>query len=130
MYILLKSVEELFEQGREKLSYMPADDAAPAAAGGAVTAAEEKKTKNEESESEDEDTGFGLFDKMHFAVGGAGQYRGGIDNTSRFSVSSLDSGTHPLQNCIYVIITAWVIPSHFGKPRVEFTINGPARPYL
>ncbi|KAJ8711526.1 hypothetical protein PYW07_008768 [Mythimna separata] len=64
-----KSVEELIEQGREKLSSMPAGGAAPAAAGGAAPAAaaaeekkEEKETKKEESESEDEDMGFGLFD--------------------------------------------------------------------
>uniref|UniRef100_A0A2A4IY56 Large ribosomal subunit protein P2 n=1 Tax=Heliothis virescens TaxID=7102 RepID=A0A2A4IY56_HELVI len=64
-----KSVEELIEQGREKLSSMPAGGAAPAAAGGAAPAAaaaeekkEEKEAKKEESESEDEDMGFGLFD--------------------------------------------------------------------
>ncbi|CAH0595557.1 unnamed protein product [Chrysodeixis includens] len=63
-----KNVEELIEQGREKLSSMPVGGAAPAAAGGAApaaAAAEEKKeeeAKKEESESEDDDMGFGLFD--------------------------------------------------------------------
>lgn len=64
-----KNIEELIEQGREKLSSMPAGGAAPAAAGGApaaaaAPAAEEKKKeeKKEESEEEDEDMGFGLFE--------------------------------------------------------------------
>ncbi|XP_026466442.1 60S acidic ribosomal protein P2 [Ctenocephalides felis] len=64
-----KSIDELIEQGREKLSSMPVGGGgapAAAAAGGAPAAAEEKKeekkeAKKEESESED-DMGFGLFD--------------------------------------------------------------------
>ncbi|XP_014216745.1 60S acidic ribosomal protein P2 [Copidosoma floridanum] len=64
-----KNIEEVIAEGREKLSSMPAGGgAAPAAAaaGGAAPAAEEKKEEKkpakEESESEDEDMGFGLFD--------------------------------------------------------------------
>ena len=64
-----KSIEELIEQGREKLSSMPvggggAVAAAPAADAPAAAAKEDKKEekKKEESESEDDDMGFGLFE--------------------------------------------------------------------
>ncbi|XP_055715798.1 60S acidic ribosomal protein P2 [Phlebotomus papatasi] len=64
-----KSINELIEQGREKLSSMPAGGGAVAAAAGPAAtapaaAAEEKKEekKKEESESEDDDMGFGLFE--------------------------------------------------------------------
>ena len=64
-----KNLEELIEQGREKLSSMPAGGAAPVAASGAAPAAaaaaeskKEEEAKKEESESDDEDMGFGLFD--------------------------------------------------------------------
>ena len=64
-----KSIDELIEQGREKLSSMPvgggvAAAAAPAADAPAAAAKEDKKEekKKEESESEDDDMGFGLFE--------------------------------------------------------------------
>ncbi|XP_050673766.1 60S acidic ribosomal protein P2-like [Leptidea sinapis] len=57
-----KSVEELMAEGREKLSPMPAGDAAAPAAAAAEDKKEEKEAKKEESESDDEDMGFGLFD--------------------------------------------------------------------
>lgn len=63
-----KSIDELISQGREKLSSMPTGGgtAAPVAAAAAVAApAEEKKEEKPakvESESEDDDMGFGLFD--------------------------------------------------------------------
>nr|AAX62403.1 ribosomal protein P2 isoform A [Lysiphlebus testaceipes] len=66
-----KSIEELIAQGREKLSSMPvggggAAPAAAAASSAAAPAAEEKKENKKEakaeSESEDDDMGFGLFD--------------------------------------------------------------------
>ncbi|KAJ0172867.1 hypothetical protein K1T71_011043 [Dendrolimus kikuchii] len=65
-----KSVDELIEQGREKLSSMPVGGGAPAAAASSAAPAaaaaedkkEEKEAKKEESESDDEDMGFGLFD--------------------------------------------------------------------
>ncbi len=64
-----KNVEELIDQGREKLSSMPVGGGAPVAAAAgaaapAAAAAEEKKeeeAKKEDSESDD-DMGFGLFD--------------------------------------------------------------------
>lgn len=66
-----KNIEELIEQGREKLSTVPAGGgaAAPVAAAAAAApvaeapaaAKEEKKPAKEESESDD-DMGFGLFD--------------------------------------------------------------------
>ncbi|KZC12770.1 Beta-1,4-mannosyltransferase egh [Dufourea novaeangliae] len=67
-----KSIDELIAQGHEKLSSMlvggavAAGAAAAPAAGAAAAPAEEKKEEKkpakEESESEDEDMGFGLFD--------------------------------------------------------------------
>lgn len=65
-----KSVDELIEQGREKLLTVmvgaAAATAAAAPAGAAAPAeekkAEEKKPAKEESESDNEDMGFGLFD--------------------------------------------------------------------
>lgn len=68
-----KNIEELINAGRAKLSTMPAGGggAAPAAGGGSAAPAaaaaapekEEKKVeKKVESESEDDDMGFGLFD--------------------------------------------------------------------
>ncbi|XP_022202946.1 60S acidic ribosomal protein P2 [Nilaparvata lugens] len=66
-----KSVDELIEQGKEKLASMPAGGGAAVAvaAGGAPAAAaaapekkEEKKAEKEESDQSDDDMGFGLFD--------------------------------------------------------------------
>lgn len=65
-----KNIEELIEQGKEKLSTVPAGGgaAAPVAVAAAAPVAEapaaakeEKKPAKEESESDD-DMGFGLFD--------------------------------------------------------------------
>jgi large subunit ribosomal protein LP2 len=69
-----KNIEELITVGRAKLATMPAGgggaapaagggSAAPAAAAAAAPEKEEKKVeKKVESESEDDDMGFGLFD--------------------------------------------------------------------
>lgn len=61
-----KNLEELIQQGSEKLATIPSGGggaAAPAAAAPAAAAAEEKKEeKKEEEEEEDEDMGFSLFD--------------------------------------------------------------------
>lgn len=62
-----KDIQELIAEGSKKLASMPAVGAAAAPAAGsaaAPAAVEEKKeeVKKEESESEDEDMGFGLFD--------------------------------------------------------------------
>ncbi|KAJ1968036.1 60S acidic ribosomal protein P2, partial [Dimargaris xerosporica] len=62
-----KKVDTLIEEGRSKLSSVPAGGAAPgaaagaAAAGGAAAAAEEAK-EEEAAEESDDDMGFGLFD--------------------------------------------------------------------
>ena len=60
-----KNIEELIEEGKEKLGTMPAAGAAPAAAaapaGGAAAPAAAKK-EEEPEEEEDDDMGFGLFD--------------------------------------------------------------------
>ncbi|XP_031553253.1 60S acidic ribosomal protein P2-like [Actinia tenebrosa] len=64
-----KNINELIEQGKEKLAAVPtggavaAGGAAAGDAGGAAEAKEEKKEeKKEESEESDDDMGFGLFD--------------------------------------------------------------------
>lgn len=62
-----KNLEDLIQQGTEKLATIPAGgSAAPAAAaasgGGAEKAEEKKEEKKEEEEEEDEDMGFSLFD--------------------------------------------------------------------
>jgi len=61
-----KNIEELLEQGKDKLGTMPAAGAAPAggaaAAGGAPAAAAAPAKVEEEEEEEDDDMGFGLFD--------------------------------------------------------------------
>ncbi|KAL3274053.1 hypothetical protein HHI36_015472 [Cryptolaemus montrouzieri] len=67
---LIKSIEELIVQGREKLATVPSGSAAAApaaAAGGTAPAAEEKKEDEKkeekaESESENDYMGFGVFD--------------------------------------------------------------------
>jgi len=68
-----KNIEDVLTEGRQKLASMPAAGAGVSSAGEAASAAgkaadvpkaEEKKEepKKVESESEDEDMGFGLFD--------------------------------------------------------------------
>lgn len=62
-----KNLEELIQQGTEKLATIPAGGggggAAPAAAAGGAKAEEKKEEKKEEEEEEeDEDMGFSLFD--------------------------------------------------------------------
>src|SRR5258708_261656 len=66
-----KNIQQVIEQGSQKLASVPSGGAGPAAAapaaGGAAPAAdspkkEDKKAKKEESEEEDDDMGFGLFD--------------------------------------------------------------------
>lgn len=65
-----KNLEELIQQGTEKLATIPAGGggggAAPAAAAasdaGAAKAEEKSEEKKEEEEEEDEDMGFSLFD--------------------------------------------------------------------
>ena len=61
-----KNLEELIQQGTEKLATIPAGGAAPAAGASGGAAAEEKKyEKKEEEPEEDEDDGdmgFSLFD--------------------------------------------------------------------
>ena len=61
-----KNLNDLIEEGTEKLASVPSGGAAPAAggaasAGGAAAAAEETKEESEEEESDD-DMGFSLFD--------------------------------------------------------------------
>merc|ERR1711937_1061142 len=61
-----KNVEEVIAEGKEKLASVPSGGAVAAggaaAAGDAAPAEEEKKAESSESESVDDDMGFGLFD--------------------------------------------------------------------
>ena len=61
-----KNVEEVIAEGKEKLASVPSGGAVAAggaaAAGDAAPAEEEKKAESSESESGDDDMGFGLFD--------------------------------------------------------------------
>ncbi|KAI9499564.1 60S acidic ribosomal protein P2 [Zychaea mexicana] len=61
-----KTVQEVIEEGKEKLASVPTGGAAAAggAAAGGAGAAEEaaEEAKEEEKEESDEDMGFGLFD--------------------------------------------------------------------
>ena len=61
-----KNLEELIQQGTEKLATIPAGGAAPAAGASGGAAAEEKKEEKKEEEPEEDeddgDMGFSLFD--------------------------------------------------------------------
>ncbi|KAL6732032.1 hypothetical protein Aduo_002836 [Ancylostoma duodenale] len=62
-----KSIAELIEEGKKKLSSVPsggsaAPAAAPAAGGGGGAAPKAEEKKEEPKEESDEDMGFGLFD--------------------------------------------------------------------
>lgn len=61
-----KNVEDVIAEGKEKLASVPSGGAVAAggaaAAGDAAPAEEEKKAESSESDSGDDDMGFGLFD--------------------------------------------------------------------